>query len=99
MKKMIMGFAAAVLVISNIFGYFLMNAMAGEPKEPVRERYYKSITIEEGDSLWAIADTYCHDLDVSVNAYVEELKQMNHLKEDTIHAGNHLTVVYVASSE
>lgn len=99
MKKMIMGFAITVLVMSNVFGYFLMNAMAEEKKAPVRERCYKSITIEDGDSLWAIANTYCHDLNISVNAYVEELRQMNHLKEDTIHTGRHLTVVYLADPE
>lgn len=99
MKKVMMTLAVLVLVLSNLFGHSLMNVMADSPEPPVRERCYKSITIEKGDSLWAIAGEYCHDMNISVSSYVEELKRMNGLKEDAIHAGNRLTVVYLMDAE
>ena len=46
-----------------------------------------------GDTLWGIAEEYC-PRQLSVKSYVKELKQINRLKTDDIHAGNYLTVVY-----
>ncbi len=80
MKKLMMILALVVMIGSNFFGHSLMNAMAEEPAGPAMSRCYKSITIQKGDSLWAIAKEYG-------------------LKEDTIHAGNHLTVMYLVAAE
>ena len=99
MKKIMMMLALVVLLGSNFFGHSLMNAMAEEPDGPAMNRCYKSITIQRGDSLWAIAEEYSSDTKLSVQEYVNELKQMNGLKEDTIHAGNHLTVMYLVAAE
>lgn len=99
MKKLMMILAVAVLISANMFGHSLMNAMADTPEEPAMSRCYKSITIEEGDSLWEIAREYSDGTKLSVKEYVKELKQMNGLKEDTIHAGNHLTVMYLVAAE
>lgn len=99
MKKLMMILAVIVLIGANFFGRSLMNAMADEPADPVKERYYKSITIKKGDNLWAIASQYNVDMDISIPAYVEELKKMNSLKEDTIHAGNHLIVAYLKKTD
>ncbi len=99
MKKLMTILALVVLIGSNFFGHSLMNAMAEEPAGPEMSRCYKSITIQEGDSLWAIAQEYSCGTQYSVKEYVAELKKMNGLKEDTIHAGNHLTVMYLVAAE
>ena len=99
MKKVMMRLARVGMIGSNFFGHSLMNAMAEEPAGPAMSRCYKSITIQKGDSLWAIAKEYSQDTELSVKEYVDELKRMNGLKEDTIHAGNHLTVMYLVAAE
>lgn len=99
MKKLMMILALVVLIGSNFFGHSLMNAMAEEPEGPVLNRCYKSITIEKGDSLWTIAREYSSGTELSVKEYVDELKRMNGLGEDVIHAGNNLTVMYLTASE
>lgn len=56
-------------------------------------KYYTSVPIHPGDTLWGIASEYCHD-SVNLRTYMEELRQINHLKNDEIHAGRYLTVIY-----
>ena len=83
---------ATVLMItigSVIFGSTFSSAKNDEEFEV----YYKSIQIENGDSLWNIAKEYKTDT-VSTAEYVKELKELNNLTSDTIHEGQHLVVAY-----
>lgn len=99
MKKVLFLFALIVLLGSGICGNSLMNTMAEEPAETKVVSYYTSIMIEKGDTLWGIAEEYAPQTNLSVPEYVKQLKQMNHLGEDVIHAGCHLVVMYQAEEE
>ncbi len=55
---------------------------------------YKSIVIEHGDTLWELAEQYMTDDYESVQEYVQDLKRINHLKDDTIISGEYLIVAY-----
>lgn len=57
-------------------------------------KYFKSIVIQEGDSLWSIAKEYMGEEYREVEDYISELKSMNGLNCDIIHAGQYLTVAY-----
>lgn len=96
---MIKQFISLVLVIvlgSYVFGHSLVKAIAGEVETLAIERYYTSIQIQTGDSLWSIAEKYCGNSGMSKAEYVKELKNMNGLREDIIHSGQYLTVAYYA---
>ena len=56
-------------------------------------KYYTSIEVQKGDTLWTIAQQYAGD-DADYASYIEEVKDMNQLTSDTIHAGEYLTVSY-----
>lgn len=99
MKKMMMIVALMVLVGSNFFGNSLLSVMAEEPEETVMHCYYKSIQIEQGDSLWSIAEEYSATTSFTIPEYINQIKQMNGLREDVIHAGQHLTVMYRVPAE
>lgn len=94
MKKLLSMIILAVLVSANLFGHSLMNTMAKEQPGPVYNRYYKSIQISDGDSLWSIAREFNNHSNMSTKEYVSELKSMNRILSDTIHKGQYLTVVY-----
>lgn len=82
-----------IMLLSSIFSWSLMYVMAEEETVPSPEKYYTSIRLEDGDTLWKIAETYM-DSDESVIDYVRELRQINSLSDDHIDAGHYLTVRY-----
>lgn len=67
------------------------SASAATDHEPVR--YYTSIRIEQGDTLWAIAQEYKLDSE-SVQDYIDEVMEMNDLSSEQITAGKSLMIYY-----
>ena len=79
------------------FGKLSTDAHGNLEEDPVSFKYYKSIEIEEGDTLWGIAEEYMSDEYDSVQEYIAELKEINQLMTDDIQSANYLTVVYYDS--
>ena len=84
--------AAAVVLALLLSGHNVIQAE--EDTESVK--YYTSIQIQPGDSLWSIAKTYIDGHYSSIPEYIEELKTINNLSSDTIHAYEYLVVAYYA---
>ena len=57
--------------------------------------YYKTIQVEEGDTLWTLADQYMGSNSFDRQQYIDEVKEMNHLTDDTIESGSYLMIPYV----
>ena len=80
-----------------LFGSFLsfaQNSRTEEP-EPVQFKCYKSIVIQEGDSLWSLAERHIDsESETAVKEYIKELKQINQLESETIQTGEHLIIPY-----
>ena len=60
-------------------------------------KYYTSIEIEKGDTLWTIAEQYMTSEYGSIQSYVEEIKDVNNLGDDEIHSGQYLTIPYYST--
>lgn len=94
--------AAMILIFTGlvILAAFpaMFTAMAEEDSK-MQGPYYKSIQIQEGDNLWNIAGRYRDGSPMTTIQYVEELKSVNGLRDDTIHTGEYLTVVYYTEVE
>ncbi len=67
------------------------SSKAGGTKQ---EKYYKSIAVEYGDTLWGIAVEFKDSNNQSIQEYIDEVKQINQLKTEEIHAGRYLTIPY-----
>ncbi len=98
LRRIIRNLTVVLLMIlafcSGFFGHTLLNAHAEEKRVQPLNRYYTSIQLRQGDSLWDIAGKYARETDYSVKEYVEELKRINGLKGEDIHSGEFLTIVY-----
>ena len=79
------------------FGKLSTDAQGNLEEDPVSFKYYKSIEIEDGDTLWGIAEKYMSNEYDSVQEYIAELKEINQLVTDDIQSANYLTVVYFDS--
>lgn len=89
-------FAAAVLLtLSMAGGGFIVRAREVSP-DPVY-KYYTSIRIEEGDSLWSIAAAYKNGSFESRQEFLQEVIQINHLLDSEIRQGDYLIIPYYSS--
>ena len=57
-------------------------------------KYYTSVQVKQGDSLWSIASAHMIAECGDVEDYIDEIKELNHLDNDAIHAGEYLLVPY-----
>lgn len=79
------------------FGSILSNAKGSEEKALDTFKYYKSITIESGDSLWSIASENMSGEYDSIHDYIDEICFINSLNSKQIHAGSSLVIPYYAA--
>ena len=97
-RRFVTGIAALVMVMSLSFGFgsFFTSAHDSKAEEPSGERYYKSVQLEKGDSLWSIAQRYRRTED-SIYEYMDELAEANHLSlkdRNNLQEGDYLVVSY-----
>ncbi len=59
-------------------------------------KYYTSITIMPGDTLYSIAEDYGLNYE-DIESHVMEIAGINHLADDTIYAGSSLIVPYFST--
>lgn len=89
--------AIAIIVIVSL-GILLgsgINAIASSEADVASyNKYYTSIRVESGDTLWTIADEYVEGFNLSKSDYIAEVCQLNEISEDEIHAGDYIVVPY-----
>ena len=99
-KQVIRFFTALVIIVLTVCVILFSNKKitnANENSESVKlNKYYKTITIESGDSLWSIAKEYKTGSHKTTKEYLKELKSMNNLTSDQIISGQKLLVAYFA---
>ena len=96
-KKILQTLISLIITFFLVVGIFhTITSVKGNQKQNTQYKYYTSITIEYGESLWSIAQKYCNETE-EPSHYVEELKKINGLSEETIHAGNNLVVYYYSN--
>jgi len=101
LKKICITLALAGIVLTGsiVGGSRLVSAHDNAAKESVEYKYYKSIEVSRGDSLWSIAKEYMSQNYDSIYDYIDELKQMNHLDSDDIHAGQYHIMRRISSNQ
>ena len=81
--------AAVIIIVSSISG----SAGTESESDALPVKYYQSIEIKAGDSLWSISERYASGYCSDIRDYVKEIKKINHLQSDRINEGMHLIVV------
>ena len=87
-----------VLVITCSMMFFTVKTKAQNRDEAVYYKYYKSIIVSRGDSLWTYAAEYAdEDHYDSYQNYIDEVLQINGLFSEDITIGQHLVVPYYSA--
>lgn len=71
-----------------------VSAQIHAPEEKEREKYFTSITVETGDTLYTIAEKYYTEEYKSIESYISEIKRVNGIRSDYIQQGAFLTIPY-----
>lgn len=78
----------------TISGFF---SKAKSKTEDTEYKYYKSVMVNTGDTLWSIANEHINENYKNMEEYVIEVKQMNNLRDDHITAGSYLIIPYFSN--
>lgn len=88
-------FITLFLVAGLSMLFFDFKAKAQSIPEEVSYKYYKSVAVEAGDTIWGYAQHYADDeYYASYNSYMEEVMKINSLQNDSIQAGQHIILPY-----
>lgn len=60
-------------------------------------KYYTSIQVQKGDTLWDIASEHISGEYASMNDYIDEICEINHVSDSDIHSGQYLTIPYYSN--
>ena len=92
------GIIAIVFIVIIAFGILLgtgMSTLASSDKDIASyNKYYVSVRVESGDTLWTIADEYIDGFNIEKTDYIEEVCEINEISKDDIHAGDYIVVPY-----
>lgn len=94
-QRRLIAFIILVIISLGILLGTTINALASSNADPASyNKYYTSIRVEAGDTLWTIADEYIADLDIDKMEYIQEICNLNQIQEDDIKAGEYIIVAY-----
>lgn len=82
------------LIIGFVFCFHVITSYASTGEENLDFKYYTSIVVVSGDTLWSIAKEYADIHYGSLEDYISEVASINHLKSNEIKAGQYLIVPY-----
>jgi cell division protein YceG involved in septum cleavage len=93
-QKWCIALTVVFVVMVVVMWFSSIQVFEGEEEMVVVNKYYKTICVEAGDTLWDIAGEYVEGTDVSRQEYIEEVCELNGLNPDEIQAGEHIVVAY-----
>ena len=85
----VIAFIAAVIILCGTIHIF-----ASSTDSRPYNKYYTSVRVEDGDTVWSIADRYITDSQVSKRDYVDEVCRLNSLTDGNVRSGDYIVVAY-----
>ena len=89
-------FVAVIITIFSI-NSFMLKVNASSESETVKYKYYTSIRVDSGETLWSIAKKHSGEEFENLEVFIEEVKSINQLKNNKIYAGQELVIPYYSA--
>ena len=89
--------ALITVVITCIF-MFHSGPVLNAQSQHETTKYFTTIEVKAGDTLWDIAQEYKTVGYSSTEAYLDEIRSINHIVGDEITSGCYLTIPYYAET-
>ncbi|MCR5149343.1 MAG: hypothetical protein K6C35_10315 [Eubacterium sp.] len=92
MKKAKTLIISAMFIIMTFVILFDISSKNTANASSTKQKYYTSISIDDNDTLWTIAERYAAPESGSYNDFIEEVKAINNLCGDRINYGEALVI-------
>lgn len=98
MQKRMIAIISILIISAVILLSTSIHAFAeSQSEKKTYYKYYTSVCVEAGDTVWSIADEYLEGSSQTKRAYVDEICQLNGLTDGQIHAGDSIVVAYYST--
>ena len=93
----------AILTLLIILGGVLLGSSWSDARRSQASadhpifKYYTTVTVEDGDTRWTLADAYMDDQYQNKREFIAEVKQLNQIDENRIHEGTQLVIPYYSA--
>ena len=91
-KRRVIGIIIAVVFVFLMSAFFLSNKLI--QSQGTKDKQFTSIQVQKGDTLWKIAKKYMGNEYSSVDDYIEEVCQTNHIYDGKITEDMYLVIPY-----
>lgn len=89
-----------VLLVSLVFIFLSSKSVASESSDDVLYKYYITVTVEPGDTLYGLSLEYVNPEFNNSKSFIEEVKFINNIdNEDCLYAGDLLFIPYYDTYE
>lgn len=98
-RNIIMLIASSLIVIAASILFMSFSTLANDFEHQPSYKYYKSIEVSKGDTLWSIANANIDSEHYeNIYEYINEVKEMNSLTSDNIVSGSYIIIPYYSSA-
>lgn len=96
---MALGVICAIIIFTLCFSFSTILSGAEGEDHVTNYKYYKTVTVHSGDSVWSIASANFDDERYSsLNSYIGEINSINNLDSaSTLNAGETIIVPYYST--
>ncbi len=83
------------LIITCALTVNVFSSFAQDNNSEITYKYYTSIVLSHGDTLYSLASEYTEGYDIDINNYINEVMHINHLEDaSSVQSGQHLVIPY-----
>jgi len=93
-KSLRMIIICSILIFAVSIGSVIVKA--SDDNKTRLYKYYTTVSIEDNDTLWSLADRYNNGTE-DTSSYINNIMQINDLSSETIHSGKNLIVYYYSA--
>ena len=93
-KRMLALVVLIIISLGILLGTSVNTLASSKADVGSYNKYYTSVRVEAGDTLWTIAEEYIADFNIDKQDYIAEICSINEICEDEIHAGDYIVVAY-----
>ncbi len=88
----------SAFLLTAVFFFIFKTPVQAKEEGETYFKYYDTIRVEKGDSLWSYAKLYSEGSGMSTDAFIDEICSINHISRHAVlRSGTTITVPYYST--